>query len=326
MLLLQREIVSLTFNDTHASGAELRLWDVVKHFEQLNEQCGYVATDEVLKFKNNCYEVNNLIKGQISGNRGENKAFWKLDGLHIPNIVLKNVELGDMTNHTELDAVVITCKGITIVEVKNTAKNIFIDENGGYYRMGEYQKYDCDIKGKMDLREDILRRVLEENGIDNVKIRKQIVFTNNTIEIHNKCSDIKTCFLNQLIGKIEDTVAEDIYSMTEMEKIRDIIEENESQGAFYPDFDVHKFKFDFAKLMVILEEASTYREYENEMHPQIAQPESYVEKEIAEPKQSKSNCKNNKILKYTGMAATLLLPILSTIIATNKIAKGGFVK
>lgn len=326
MLLLQREIVSLTFNDTHASGAELRLWNVVKHFEQLNEQCGHVADDEMIKFKNDCYEVNNLIRGQISGNYGENKVFWKLDGLHIPNIVLKNVELGDIGNHTELDAVVITQKGITIVEVKNTSKNIFIDENGGYYRMGEYQNFDCDIKKKMDFRAELLKNILENNGIENVKIREQIVFTNSSIEIHNKCSEIKTCFLNQLTSKIEDTVAGDIYSVEDMEKIKAIIEENESQGAFYPDFDVQMFKVDFAKLMATLEVASQEREYVQEMQSQIAQSENIIEQKTEESKHNKPNLNCDIIMKYAGIAATLFIPVISTIVVTNKIVKGGFVK
>jgi hypothetical protein len=31
-------------------------------------------------------------------------------------------------------------------------------------------------------------------------------------------------------------------------------------------------------------------------------------------------------MKYAGIAATLFIPVISTIVVTNKIVKGGFVK
>ena len=59
--------------------------------------------------------------------------FRKLEYLNSPNIVLRNIELSDGALRSELDAIVITPKCLTIVEVKNTGKDIFIDENGNYF-------------------------------------------------------------------------------------------------------------------------------------------------------------------------------------------------
>ena len=42
MFALQQEIVELTFSGEHAATAELKIWDVEKHLEQLNEECGHV--------------------------------------------------------------------------------------------------------------------------------------------------------------------------------------------------------------------------------------------------------------------------------------------
>ena len=47
---LQQEIVNLTFNGDHASTANLKIWDVERHLEQLNVECGYVANEELQKF------------------------------------------------------------------------------------------------------------------------------------------------------------------------------------------------------------------------------------------------------------------------------------
>ena len=186
MLALQSEIVNLTFNGEHAAIAELKIYDVERHLEQLNEECGHVADEALQRFIEGSKKLCNLIKAEISGNKGEFKAFRTLEYLKTQNVVLKNVELEDGDLRTELDAVVITPKCITIVEVKNTSKNIFIDEAGNYYRTGEFLKWDCDIAGKMSIKEDLLRKALATAGITDVKIQGIVVFTNNRIEVQNK--------------------------------------------------------------------------------------------------------------------------------------------
>ena len=176
MLLLQQEIVNLTFDGEHAASANLKIWDVVDHLAGLNEECGHVADIEVDKFRESSKCFSNLIKAEISGERGEYKVFKALENLKGSSKVVKNVELADGDLHTEIDAVVITPKCLTIVEVKNTAKNIFIDEEGNYYRTGEFLKLDCNIADKMRCKETLLRKVLEDAGYDNLQIQSIIVF------------------------------------------------------------------------------------------------------------------------------------------------------
>ena len=120
MLTLQREIVELTFNDEHESTADLKIWDVERHLEQMNQNCGNVADKELQNFKNGSKTLCNLIKAEISGARGEAKAFRTLQKIRSKNIVLKNVELSDEDTRTELDAIVIMSEAISIIEVKNT--------------------------------------------------------------------------------------------------------------------------------------------------------------------------------------------------------------
>lgn len=93
MLALQREIVGLTFNGDHASTAELKIWDVGRHMDQLNQDCDNVADVELQRFKAGSKKLCNLIKAEISGRRGEAKAFRTLQYIRSKNIVLKNVNL-----------------------------------------------------------------------------------------------------------------------------------------------------------------------------------------------------------------------------------------
>lgn len=42
MFALQKEIVELTFNGEHASTADLKIWDVERHLEQMNQDCSII--------------------------------------------------------------------------------------------------------------------------------------------------------------------------------------------------------------------------------------------------------------------------------------------
>ncbi|MDO5331593.1 MAG: nuclease-related domain-containing protein, partial [Bacillota bacterium] len=265
MFALQQEIVELTFSGEHAATAELKIWDVERHLEQLNADCGDAATEELARFKEGCKMLCNLIKAEISGNRGEYKAFKTLDYLKSQNRILKNVELSDGDVRTELDAVVITPKCVTIVEVKNTSKNIFIDEEGNYYRTGEFLKWDSNIAEKMSVKEGLLKKALEAAGYGQVQIRSIVVFTNNRIEVQNKYRQIKTSFVSQLAYIIDGYRLDDTISIEEMDKLQQIIQEAECKEAYPFEFDVNQYKADFANLMATLEIAKTQEEVEEEV-------------------------------------------------------------
>ena len=326
MFALQQEIVELTFSGEHAVTAELKIWDVERHLEQLNADCGNVAEEELIRFKEGSKVLCNLIKAEISGNRGEYKAFKTLEYLKSQNRVLRNVELGYEDTRTELDAVVITPKCVTIVEVKNTAKNIFIDEEGNYYRTGEFLKWDSNIAEKMSVKEGLLRKVLEAAGYDHIQIRSIVVFTNNRIEVQNKYRQIRTCFVSQLAYLIDGYRLDDVIGAEEIDKIQNLIQEAECKEAYPFEFDVNQYKADFANLMSTLEFAKN----------QVVEEE--VE-EVVVPVKAKTikNSKKetftsimravfaSKQFRYAGStAAAVAVTVATGIIAANTIGKGGF--
>lgn len=260
---LQEELVNLTFNEDHADHTGLKLWDVGRHLAQVNEENGHVADEELQRFERDSKAISNLICSLISGNRGESMVFQTLERLQSEHTVLKNVELEDGDTRTELDAVVITSKGVFIVEVKNTKKNIFIDGEGGYYRTGEYTNFDCNIGEKIEIKERLLKAALQKAGMKEVKIQSIVVFTNNRIEIRNHYSKLQVSFLGQLPYIIDEYCGRDTYSETDMRRMASAIEEAQIHEA-YPmrDVDIAQLKMDFAILMATLEEAAQAREVE----------------------------------------------------------------
>lgn len=327
MFALQQEIVELTFCSDHAATAELKIWDVERHLEQLNENCGNIADEELAKFKEGCKVLCNLIKAEISGNRGEYKAFKTLEYLKTQNRILKNVELSDGNVRTELDAVVITPKCITIVEVKNTSKNIFIDEEGNYYRTGEFLKWDSNIAEKMSVKEGLLRKVLESAGYGHVQIRSIVVFTNNRIEVQNKYREIRTSFVSQLTYIIDGYRFEDSMTVDEMDNLEAIVKAAECKEVYPFEFDVNQYKADFAHLMATLEFANV-EEPEDEL---ITENIKTVKNQIVhEDKKMGFGAVikavfASKQFKYVGStAAAIVVTVTSGIIAANTIGKGGF--
>ena len=316
MFALQQEIVELTFNGEHASTADLKIWDVERHLAQMNQECGGVADEALQAFVNGSKTFCNLIKAEVSGARGEAKAFRTLQFIHSKNIILKNVELSDGDLRTELDAVVILPGTIVIVEVKNTAKNIFIDENGDYYRTGEFLKWDCNIAEKMLTKETLLRKALERDGIRDVQLRSIVVFTDNRIEVQNKYSCIRTCFVSQLAYVINGFRGGRVMTDEEMEQAEKAIRAAEHKEAYPFEFDVEQYKRDFATLMATLEEASAKKEA------------AALEEEVVNETKVNAWTRVKSFLKsryagYAGSAAAAAAVTIVSTVAMNAIRKGG---
>ena len=186
LFALQTELVEKTFAES-AETAELKIWDVERRLDEMNAECGGIVTEHLEAFKKDCKYICNLIKAEISGNRGEMKAFDSLSRIHGEHTILKNIELSNNEMRSELDAVVITRNGAFIVEVKNTSRNIFIDEDGNYYRTGEFLRWDSHIGEKMQIKKSLLREVLNAKGLVDIPIYEIVVFTNNRVGVQNKC-------------------------------------------------------------------------------------------------------------------------------------------
>lgn len=273
VLKLQDEIVKITFSEEHADLANLRIWDVERHLEAMNKECGGIADEELMAFEDECKDFCNLIKGMISGNKGEARMSRSLEKVRINKRVLKNVELSTDGYRTEIDAVTITEGGVFIVEVKNTAKNVFIDESGEYYRTGEYLRWDSSIGSKMKLRQDYIQDILERAGYSQIPVKGIVVFTDNRIEVRNCCEELTTCFVNQLPYLIEQSLEPGLLTDKDLDYISNCIEKERCKEAYPIRFDAEQFKQDFAKVLVTLEMASADN---NELNTAEEQPEPRV--------------------------------------------------
>lgn len=265
LLKLQNQLVDVTFGKGASDDNTLKLWDVWNRLWELNENAENRQDELFTKVKNQCKDICNSIKGEISGNRGERLAFNAIDKIGVEHRILKNLKFKEGQAGAELDAVVLTRKGIAIVEVKNTRRDIMIAENGAYYRMGDYLKFDQNIGSKMNYREQLIKETLYGYGlsIDDIPVLKLVVFTDNRIEVTNKCNDIKTTFLAPMPYIIEKFGNDEIFNFDELDSVAELLEQARCANEIPWDIDLEQFKIDFATLLVNL---TTQDEdiYENE--------------------------------------------------------------
>jgi len=293
---LEKEMINLTFNREHADQGGLWIRDVEDHLTRLNEENGGIASEELEQFVTDCIDFTNFRKGIISGYKGEEMTFNKLSELKIENRVLRNVELSDESAKTELDAVVLTPKAVWIVEIKNTKKDIFIDEHGQYYRTGEYLRWDSDIGYKMRMKSELLAKLLHNEGYD-VPIKCVVLFSNNRIEVQNKCKQFTTCFLSQLNYLIEENMGEAVLKTTDMNELAAKIGSIVGTDTFPIKTDVKKMKRDYATLMAKLEMANELATTTDD-EPVV---DDDIQPEVPDMKEAKS--KRHPVLEWVGRIA-----------------------
>lgn len=285
LLKLQKELVDLTFNAEHAENGDLRLWDVERHLRKMNDERGHVADDELARFIQGSKVVSNNISAEFSGNVGEQKVFRALENLGCENGVLHNVELEFDGRRTEIDAIVFTNHAIFIIEIKNSKKDIFIDEDGEFYRTGHSMHHDCNIAEKMDEREALLRKALDRVGLNYLKIFRIVTFTNPRIDVENKYHYIKVCGSNYLPSFIEKFTSSQWYTYEDICTMMAAVNEVKCTDEYQMNIDMNDYKKDFATLMAKLEAAE---ESDNETET-IDQPKNKPEKVVD------SNVKSHKI-------------------------------
>lgn len=252
LIKLQNEMATIAYGPNAAEGT--RFYEISRHYSEVNASKNHIADELVAKVDKQCNEISNLIRADISGRKGENKAFGRLNYLLSQHGLRKNVEISKGEKKTEIDALVVTEKAAFIIEVKNTKRDIFIDEGGQYYRTGEYLKWDSNIGAKLYLREAFVREAANRVGLKNLRIVKVVVFTDNRIKVHNKCLDIRTCFLNQLTSVIDTFKGQKTHTMTDVNNLLNEVDAMETKSSYEFKFDVETFKSDFAEMVATLED------------------------------------------------------------------------
>lgn len=262
LLLLQKQMAAVAFNVSLEETNGLKLIDISKRLEQLNVDCGSIANETVDEFIAGSKAISHLIKAEVSGIKGEKQAYKSLQTIRRKHRIIKNVELRHENHGAEIDMVVVVNNAVFLIEVKNSMRDIIIDEKGNYlrYKFDRELSFDKNIGQKMNEKEYLLREVLKNAGYEDVAMQSLLVFTNNSISVENNYEYIRTCFLSDLPHIINNYVDGEYYGLEQMQGIVNAITSAKSHVTYRTDeVDFPAIKRNFATLIATLEEAQIKR-------------------------------------------------------------------
>ena len=241
---LEKEMAMMVFEDGLDIPSEyVHMSYIMKHLHIMNNEAGNVADDELKKLSRLASIFSNHVRAQQSGMTGENKVEQYLGYMKSNHIVLRNLQLSDGMHNTEIDFLVLKQGVATIVEVKNSRRDVYIDENGDMYKTGRYENFDSHLGAKMDFRAEIIKQLLKDAGFENMRIEKVVVFTNNRIQIKKDYRGFRVCFLSRLPHLIDDFYGAGVIQFTKhLQQMADYIQ-SKDLNEYYPfEMDVQEFK------------------------------------------------------------------------------------
>ena len=230
------------------------LLDAEEYLKKQNEERNGIATAEYEKFENCCKDLTNMIKGVKSGIRGEKKAFHLLKQIRLEKRILQNIVVHTPHGQTEIDDIVISNKGVFIVEVKNSSYDALIDNRGVYYRTGKHTCKDSDLGQKMRNRIEYIRSLLDSEGYSEIPVKGIVVFTNDNIKLTNDYYELDVCFPSQLTHIIEEEKTCGALADKDLDIIAEMIRDKHCIEAHpMKNFDSEQFKKSFADLIIALD-------------------------------------------------------------------------
>lgn len=244
---LEKEMAQIVFEDGLDIPAEyVHMSYIMKHLHEMNNVAGNVADQELKRLSRLASIFSNHVRAQQSGITGEDRVEQYLDYMKSNHVVLRNLQLSDGVHNTEIDFLVLKQGVATIVEVKNSKRDIYIDEVGDMYKIGRYENFDSHLGAKMDFRAEVIKQLLKDAGFENMKIEKVVVFTNNRIQVQKDYRGFRVCFLSRLPHLIDDFYGTGVIQFTKhLQQIADFIQ-SKDLNEYYPfDMDVQEFKETF---------------------------------------------------------------------------------
>lgn len=257
MSKLQSEMASLVFGE---SGRDKKVWDVSRYFCTMAQQSGRVAKETLSEFQEKTTDFRNLFRGEIEGRRGEKRVRYDLlDKLGSRVSIISNLEFTYNGKPVEIDLVVLDEKGITIVEVKNTEKEVYIDCNGVMVVQGHKRSY---CKGNllycMEFKRKALSAVLNRGGISGIPISCTVVFANFACELKNECKELSVIFTPQLASFIENRSGAASLSRMKISWIMDALKGSSQPNEYTQKFDYAGYKRLFADILCRIENRPEY--------------------------------------------------------------------
>lgn len=260
--VLLREV----FTETYSSNMDTRC--LISHFNDVAEQ--YDLKDSLV-FKNIIIELTQLsmlIGSLKNGAKGEERVRQSLERLdYSKNRILRNICLETSAGNNEYDFIVISPKGLFIIEVKYSKSPTYIDELGNFKHTDGSGNHNYNIADSLDRKEYILFNSLTaelQNTFTRDRIHSCLLVVGNT-NVQNPYSIVQVVTAGNIFNKIVHFKTNDHkLFLSEIDELTSYLQSINTKTAYPIEMDIERLCTDFSDLIELIEEASDAEdEYED---------------------------------------------------------------
>lgn len=242
---IQNEMANIVFND----GCTHDVTDITEYFKSICNN----NTEQFNNFMLTSARFTGLLEARNIAATCENHVLCKLKKLHSKSRVIERFECMTGRELCKIDAIVFTPKACFILDMINASDKVEILEGGLMSTVFEdgTRKISKNVKERMMFKKATVRRILKENGIDNVVIRPLVVFVDSNDVNTNRCPYITAVESVNMNEAIDGYLGENRFSEEELDHFAKVMEEARESVKFKIPFDLAKFRMSF--LLLVLE-------------------------------------------------------------------------
>ena len=319
--VLLREV----FTETYSSNMDTRC--LISHFNDVAEQ--YDLKDSLV-FKNVISELSQLsmlIGSLKNGAKGEERVRQSLERLdHSKTRILRNICLETPVGNNEYDFIVISPKGLFIIEVKYSKSPTYIDVLGNFKHTDGSGNHNYNIADSLERKEYILFDSLTaelQSTFTRDRIHSCLLVVGNT-NVQNSCRDVQVVTAGNIFNKIVHFKTNDhSLFLSEIDELTSYIRSINTKTAYPIEVDIERLCADFSEFIELIEEAAyaedVYEEIdsveEQNINPNVQECKAKEKSEMPEERPAKHfDKKSIGIGAAIGTAASVAVMSLPKII------------
>lgn len=243
------------FDNEYASS--MRIPDLIDHFRNQAYKHGFTGDPKYRDTVKQLLALSRQIGGYINGVRGELGASKSLRRLRVPCIVMDNVCLAYGDETVEIDKFVMSQSCLNAIEVKFYTATTTIDECGivkvghgaghGIYNLADRNR------AREFVIEDVLSDVVDRSLLDG-RIRSILCFANDRMEYVDEFQKCEVCRCGNLPFLIEEDELDDVFSMQQLEQMRDAILAHAVEPTYRLETNLEKLSEDIDYVLGLIAE------------------------------------------------------------------------
>lgn len=255
---IEQSIVDVIFEEEH--GSNLYLYDALNYLENQINKTSLENNKIVVDMMNKLYKFQNYMKSIISGLKGEITTIRFLSELKNETYcrILSNVALNDGYFNSEADNIVVTKRGVFLIETKTRKQNMIITEDG-FFIPQKNSNRGCsgtNVLDQLEEQEFLIRDFLRKKGLklNNCLIHSYMCFATKDFRVDDRSQSGKVLNIHNLNSTILDNQSFINLTNEEIDTYADALLELERDEVSEIDFNLDELRSALIDGIVLIEE------------------------------------------------------------------------